>query len=304
MPIGAGADQRGRAAAAGRRHARHLHARRAGHSSCRLASTCCARSCRPAGQSVKTVTRAFEIAPPKVLMTSADGLGATSVDAELFLPVDDATLSPVFRREDAIKPATCSTSSPSGSIRRRKRAFDEGVALSGGGRLREGRSELQARHSAGGRQHGAARVSRRGVCRVRPRRRGGERVADRARRRIGRAADLRLAERRAAARARARRSARRFSRRRSANGRPTHASPSRSRWSTARSGAAARRSARWNAISRSSPTIATRYYLAVQWLYTVHSAGAVVHTPAEDLKLAHDLRRRLREGRAVRSSRW
>jgi outer membrane protein assembly factor BamD (BamD/ComL family) len=28
-------------------------------------------------------------------------------------------------------------------------------------------------------------------------------------------------------------------------------------------------------------------YMGVLWLYTVHSAGAVVHTPAEDLKLAH-----------------
>jgi len=28
-------------------------------------------------------------------------------------------------------------------------------------------------------------------------------------------------------------------------------------------------------------------YLGVLWLYTVRSAGAVVHTPAEDLKLAH-----------------
>jgi len=28
------------------------------------------------------------------------------------------------------------------------------------------------------------------------------------------------------------------------------------------------------------------YYLAVQWLYTVHAAGASVHGPAEDLRLA------------------
>ena len=40
------------------------------------------------GKAIKTLTAAFEVAAPKVLMTSADGLGgATSVDAELFLPV-------------------------------------------------------------------------------------------------------------------------------------------------------------------------------------------------------------------------
>ena len=38
------------------------------------------------GASVKTLTRGFEIAPPKVLLTSADGLGSVAVDAELFLP--------------------------------------------------------------------------------------------------------------------------------------------------------------------------------------------------------------------------
>src|SRR6266540_1289385 len=32
---------------------------------------------------------------------------------------------------------------------------------------------------------------------------------------------------------------------------------------------------------------ADAYYLAVQWLYTVRAAGASVHSPAEDLKLAH-----------------
>jgi hypothetical protein len=30
------------------------------------------------------------------------------------------------------------------------------------------------------------------------------------------------------------------------------------------------------------------YFYAVQWLYTVHSGGAVVHNPIEDRKRAHD----------------
>jgi len=56
------------------------------------------------GKAVKTLTRPFEIAPPKVLMTSAEGLGAVSVDSELFLPVDEAALAGPFKRDDAIKP--------------------------------------------------------------------------------------------------------------------------------------------------------------------------------------------------------
>ena len=75
--------------------ARHLHEGHADAGSCRRASTSCARSCRPRARAIKTLTRGFEIAAPKVLMTSADGLGGeTSVDAELFLPVDDAVMKP------------------------------------------------------------------------------------------------------------------------------------------------------------------------------------------------------------------
>jgi len=59
-----------------------------------------------AGKLVKTLTRDFEVAPPKVLMTSADGLGATSTDAELFLPVDETTMAPAFKRQHAVDRAT------------------------------------------------------------------------------------------------------------------------------------------------------------------------------------------------------
>ena len=54
-----------------------------------------------AGQSVATATREFAVAPPKVLLTSADGVGTAAVEAELFLPVDEATMSPAFQREEA-----------------------------------------------------------------------------------------------------------------------------------------------------------------------------------------------------------
>jgi VWFA-related protein len=56
---------------------------------------------------VKTLSRTFEIAPPAVLMASAEGLGAEkSADAELFLPVGDELLARPFRRADALSRET------------------------------------------------------------------------------------------------------------------------------------------------------------------------------------------------------
>jgi hypothetical protein len=78
------------------------------------------------GASVKTLTRGFEIAPPKVLLTSAEGLGSVSVDAELFLPIDEGTMTPPFQRDAAVDEATLAP------FRERvapavKSAFDQGV---------------------------------------------------------------------------------------------------------------------------------------------------------------------------------
>jgi VWFA-related protein len=59
------------------------------------------------GQPVKTLARRFEVAPPPVLMTSAAGLSdSPSIDGELFLPIEEAALAGPFRAEDALKPAT------------------------------------------------------------------------------------------------------------------------------------------------------------------------------------------------------
>ena len=82
----------------------------------------------PNGASVKTLTRGFEIAPPKVLLTSAEGLGNVSVDAELFLPIDDATMNPAFQRDAAVEESTLAP------FRERvtpsvKKAFDQGVVF-------------------------------------------------------------------------------------------------------------------------------------------------------------------------------
>jgi hypothetical protein len=80
------------------------------------------------GASIKTLTRGFEIAPPKVLLTSAEGLGNVSVGAELFLPIDDATMKPQFQRDAAIDETTLAP------FRERvapgiKAAFDQGIAF-------------------------------------------------------------------------------------------------------------------------------------------------------------------------------
>jgi VWFA-related protein len=79
------------------------------------------------GKSIKTLTRGFEIAAPKVLLTSAEGLGAEkSTDAELFLPVDDKAMTPAFHVEAVVDEATLAP------FRERiapgvKAAFDQGI---------------------------------------------------------------------------------------------------------------------------------------------------------------------------------
>jgi Tfp pilus assembly protein PilF len=80
------------------------------------------------GKGVKTLTRGFEIAAPKVLLTSADGLsGETSVDAELFLPVDDAVMKPVFQAEAAVEEQTLAPFLERVAPEA-KAAFDQGIA--------------------------------------------------------------------------------------------------------------------------------------------------------------------------------
>lgn len=79
-------------------------------------------------RSISTLTRGFEVAVPKVLMTSADGLGATSVDAELYLPVDEAAIAPPFAAGRAVESETLQPfrERAAESVRA---AFDSGIAL-------------------------------------------------------------------------------------------------------------------------------------------------------------------------------
>ncbi len=129
------------------------------------------------GRAVTTLTRGFEIAPPKVLMTAADGLGDTSVDGELYLPVDEGALSPPFVPSQALEAETLD------AFRERlapsvRTAFDEGVVFMAAADYPRAEAALQAGHRAGRGQHAVAGVSRRGVRGGRPRPRSRQRLAD------------------------------------------------------------------------------------------------------------------------------
>src|SRR5262249_28757271 len=80
------------------------------------------------GRSVKTLTRGFEIAAPKVLMTSADGLGDAGTDGDLYLPIDDKVMKPAFKADAAVDEETIAPFREriSASV---KAAFEQGVAL-------------------------------------------------------------------------------------------------------------------------------------------------------------------------------
>jgi len=85
------------------------------------------------GKAVKTLTRPFEIAPPAVLLTSAEGTGdEKSVDAELFLPVGDDGLTRPFRKESALRPETLNAFKARVAPAARP-VFDQAVALIGAG---------------------------------------------------------------------------------------------------------------------------------------------------------------------------
>jgi tetratricopeptide (TPR) repeat protein len=81
------------------------------------------------GKPVTTLTRPFEVAPPAVFMSSAEGVGAAPASsAELFLPVGDELLARPFRRDHALDAQTMQPFRDrlSAGV---KAAFDSGVAL-------------------------------------------------------------------------------------------------------------------------------------------------------------------------------
>lgn len=238
-----------------------------------------------AGQSIKTVTRTFEVAPPKVLMTSAEGLGATSVDAELFLPIDEATLAPVFRRQDATTRETLDD-----FIERldpaSKAAFDEGVAFLVAADYPKAEASfkraiqpevdstaplvyLAAAFAASGHDREAASAWQTALV-------DGSDVPQIYEWLSG---ALLRAHELAEARTILEEAVTKWP----TDGRFTK--PLAMVYGTFGRGREAVRTLERYLAAHADDRDAA--YLGVLWLYTVHSAGAVVHTPAEDLKLAH-----------------
>ena len=239
-----------------------------------------------AGVSVKTLTRGFEIAPPKVLLTSAEGLGLVSVDAELFLPIEEATMTPPFLRDLAVDEATLAP------FRERvppsvKPAFDQGVVFLAAGE--DTRAELSfkkaiepdvdstaplallaATFAAAGKDHEAASAWQTALvdgtdfpqiyqwlseALLRTHDFGGARA-------ILEEADGKWP------------SDTRFTK------------PLAMLYGTFGRGREAVRTLERYLDDRQDDRDA--YFLAVQWLYTVHAGGAVVHSRAEDRKRAHE----------------
>jgi VWFA-related protein len=238
------------------------------------------------GASVKTLTRGFEIAPPKVLLTSAEGLGNVSVDAELFLPVDDSTMTPAFSRDAAVDEGTLAP------FRERvtpsvKSAFDQGVAFLAAGDFTKAELSfkkaiepdvdstaplafLAASFAAAGKDHEAASAWQTALVDG----------TDFPQIYLWLSAALLRIHDFGAARAILEEAADKW--------------PSDSRFTkplamlygTFGRGREAVRTLERYLDDRQDDRDA--YFYAVQWLYTVHSGGAVVHGRAEDRKRAHD----------------
>ena len=87
-----------------------------------------------AGRGVdETMLRTFEIAPPPVLMTSAEGLsGGALMPTDLYLPVGEGLLARAFRPEEVVEPSTLKLFRDRVETDRQG-AFDDGVRALGRG---------------------------------------------------------------------------------------------------------------------------------------------------------------------------
>jgi Tfp pilus assembly protein PilF len=97
-----------------------------------------------AGRGVdETLVRTFEIAPPPVLMTSAEGLSSGALVAtDLYLPVGEGLLARPFRREDVIAPATLKLFRDR-VVAARQPSFDDGVQALGRGEFPSAESSFK-----------------------------------------------------------------------------------------------------------------------------------------------------------------
>jgi VWFA-related protein len=238
-----------------------------------------------AGKPAKTLTRGFEVASPKVLMTSADGFGATSVDAELYLPVDDTTLSPKFRRDHAVDGATLAPFRARVADDMRS-AFDAGVELLKTGDYTKAELSLKkaidpdtdstaaltylaAAFAASGHDDAAASAWQTALVDGAEMPQIYQWLGD-ALMRTHDYAEARTILEEAAGKW---------------PGDVRFTKPLAMLYATFGKGREAARTL--ERYLNDQPNDAAALYLALEWLYHVHAAGAVVHNRAEDLKLAH-----------------
>ena len=239
-----------------------------------------------AGASVKTLTRGFEIAPPKVLLTSAAGLGNVSVDAELFLPIDDNMMTPAFQRDLAVDETTLAP------FRERvppgvKGAFDQGVVFLAAGDLTKAELSfkkaiepevdstaplafLAATFAAAGKDHEAASAWQTALVDG----------TDLPQIYLWLSAALLRTHDFGAARTILEEASGKWP------GDTRFTKPLAMLYGTFGRGREAVRTLERYLDDRQDDRDA--YFYAVQWLYTVHAGGAVVHNRAEDRKRAHE----------------
>jgi Tfp pilus assembly protein PilF len=91
---------------------------------------------------VKTLTRAFEVAAPAVLMTSAES-GATLSTADVFLPVTDTMFSRTFDRGELSRTETLQAFRQRVAVPARE-AFDAGVAALSAGDYAQAEASLKS----------------------------------------------------------------------------------------------------------------------------------------------------------------
>jgi tetratricopeptide (TPR) repeat protein len=246
------------------------------------------------GKAVKTLTRSFEVAPPKVLMTSAEGLGPMSVDSELFLPIDESGMAAPFRREEAVSSETLE------QFRERiapeiKTTFDQGVAFLAAGDYPKAEASfkkvidpdgdstvplvyLAASFAAGGHNTEAANVWQTALI-------DGSDYSQ-VYQWLG---DALLRERDySAARTILEEAVSKWP------SDPRFTKPLAMLYGTFGRGREAVRTLERYISERQDDRDA--YYLGVQWIYTVHSEGAFVHSRAEDAKLARAYAERYGKG--------
>jgi hypothetical protein len=236
-----------------------------------------------AAKPLRTLSRAFEIAPPAVFMASADG-AASSAAPDLFLPVSEQTFARPFPKDEALKPDVLNVFLERVPPNTRS-AFDAGVAAltAGNSAAAEGRFKAAIKPDV----DSTAAIAYVGVT-LAARERDAEAAGAWQTALIDGTDIPQLYDWLAQALLRTRSLPEARAILEEANGRwPADArflGPLASLYATFGKGREAVRLLELYVDHR--PEDAESARLAVEWMYQVHAAGSVVHSRAEDTKLA------------------